>query len=240
MENKKVDLRQEPASRVQTLAFYEVKGLRPGEAVTLLTAEEPSLVARSLDLQLQHKLAWTIVREQSGGWRTEIHHRADVAPVDLVDLLTRDHQRLDGLFARALQLVNRNELAEAAPLIGEFASGLRRHAEVENDLLAICLPLPRDPAGADPLSIMLREHEEILGQLALIESCYEGGVPEAGELAAFMAILSGTLAKHEYREENNLFPLWEALLGRESQEGREDLAARVRETLKGGEMKDKG
>lgn len=228
-----VDLRQAPASRVQTLAFYAVKGLGPGETVSLLTAEEPSLVARSLDLQLRHTLAWTIVREPGGGWRTEIRFRADVAPVDLVDLLIRDHQRLDGLFARALQLVNRNELAGASLLIREFASGLRRHVEVENDLIAIRLPSPRDPAGADPLSIMLREHEEILGQLALIESCYGGGAPEAGEVAAFMAILSGTLAKHEHREESNLFPLWEALLAREVGEAREELLARVEKMLEG-------
>lgn len=233
MAIKRVNLRAEAESRILTAAFYGVKDLKPGDSAVLLTIEEPSLVLQSLDLQLRHKLAWTIEREKGGGWRAEIRHRIDVAPSDLVDLLIRDHRRLDGFFAQALQLANRNRLSAALPLITEFAAGIRRHVAAENDLLAARLPLPREPAGADPLSVMLREHDEILGQLALIEGCFESGAPDAGEVSAFLAILSGTLAKHEHREESNLFPIWGAHLAREPQASREELLVRVREMLEG-------
>lgn len=165
--------------------------------------------------------------------KTEIRHGNDAAPSGLVGLLTRDHWRLDRCFAQALELANRNRLDAALPLVTEFAAGIRRHVAAENDLLAPRLPLPRDPVGADPLSVMLREHDEILGQLALIEGCFESGAPDAGEVSAFMAILSGTLAKHEHREENNLFPIWDAQLARAPQLVQDELLTQLRTMLEG-------
>ena len=59
---------------------------------------------------------------------------------------------------------------------------------------------------------MLREHDELLAQLNVVEGCFAeapaGQAPEPWEIEPFVAILSGTLAKHEYREESQLFPLW--------------------------------
>lgn len=208
MEQPKViDLRQEPTSRVRSAAFYALRDLRRGERVTLLTAEEPTLILEAVNLQLRGHLAWTAFPE-AGAWRAEVGLRADVPPRDVIDLLARHHAWLDGLFARALQLVNAGAMDQAAPLFACFSAGLRAHIAVEDGVLAERLPVPTQPAGDDPLSIMLREHREILSQLALLERCLTPGAPEAAEAGAFFAILSGTLAKHEHREENNLFPLW--------------------------------
>jgi hypothetical protein len=56
-------------------------------------------------------------------------------------------------------------------------------------------------------------------------------VPEAWEVEPFVAILSGTLAKHEHREEANLFPIWEGRLAQRPAAEREALRQRVSAAL---------
>jgi hypothetical protein len=84
---------------------------------------------------------------------------------------------------------------------------------------------------------MLREHGELLVQLDAVERCLADApadaAPEAWELEPFVAILSGTLAKHEYREENQLFPLWAARLEQRARQERESLHEAVRALLAG-------
>lgn len=225
-----VDLTGQPPSRVQSAAFYAVKDLRHGDKVVLITAQEPTLLMQSLDLQLRHNLAWTLV-EADGKWRVEVSHRADAGPRDVVDLLARDHKRLDGLFTRALQLLNRNDAAGAAPFLGEFAAALKRHMAVEDDMLAPMFTTNRRESGDDPLSIMLREHADIRRQLAVIEESLVAQLPDVVEISAFCAILSGTLAKHEHREEANLFPLWRLALRPMPDTARGDQLAKVRSAL---------
>jgi len=190
---------------VQSAAFYALKDLARGGAVVLLTAEEPSLMMQSLDLQLRHNLAWSIGRAEAG-WRVEVTHRADSLPRDVLDLLTRDHQRLDALLAQAMRLVNQGDINAATPPLREFAAALTRHVAAEDAVLAL---FGEAETRTDaPAAIMQREHREILGQLTLIGASLAADPPQAGEIGAFCSILSGTLAKHEYREENNLFPRW--------------------------------
>ena len=221
-----VDLTTQPRSQVQSAAFWAVKSLRRGEKVVLITAQEPTLLMHSLDLQLRHNLAWPIV-EADGRWRVEVSHRADAGPRDALDMLGLDHKRLDGVFVRALQLLNRDDAAGAAPPLREFAAALRRHIAVEDGLLASFLDAPA--ADADPLAVMLREHKEILQQLSVVEDSL--GFPEAAELGALCAILSGTLAKHEHREESNLFPRWRGQWARKSAVEREEVMSRVASLL---------
>ncbi len=226
-----VDLAREPSSRVQSAAFYAVKDLKRGDKVVLITAQEPTLLMQSLDLQLRHHLAWSVV-EADGKWRIEVSHRADAAPRDVLDLLARDHQRLDGLFTETLRRLNRGDAVGAIPLLREFAAALRRHTSVEDDVVAPAFRTAAQAAGDDPLSIMLREHAGIRQQLAVIEECLTA--PEAGEVAALCAILSGTLAKHEHGEESNLFPQWRGKWSQKSAAEREEIMSRV-ETLLGSE-----
>ena len=223
------DLRSEPASRVQSAAFYMLRNLARGGAVILLTAEEPSLMMQSLDLQLRHNLAWRISAAEQG-WRVEVRHRADAAPQDVLDLLTRDHKRLDALLAQAMRLVNQGDVTAAAPLLRELGTALRRHVEIEDGVLAPAFGMS-DTRNDAPAAIMQREHHEILGQLEAIAESLAQSAPPAGEVGAFCAILSGTLAKHEYREENNLFPQWRRALKALPENAQAELLARAGQTL---------
>lgn len=223
-----VDLCDIAASRLQSAALQAIRELRPGEIIHLLTLQEPSLMLQSLNLQLRHILNWRISAAEPGKWRVLIRHREDVAPCDLMDILSRDHQRLDELFGLALQLVNANKVSDAAPLVMEFAAGLKRHIQIENDILAPSFRIP----DAEPVAIMLHEHDDILAQTANIESLFAGDeLVQAWEVSPFLAILSGVMAKHEHREEQNLFPQWDIALRMAVPEDRQALLARVQRML---------
>lgn len=225
-----VDLCSEPASRVQVAAFYAIKELARGERVVLVLPQEPALMMQSLDLQLRHKLAWDCV-EADGCWRVEVHHRDDAEPRDVIDLLLREHTRLDALFVRGMQALNRNDAPGAASLLREFAGALRLHMQVEDEVLA---PSFAAAATSDsPLAVMLHEHGEIRGQLELIEESLAAEQLQSGEAGTFCAILSGTLAKHEHREESNLFPSWRAQLARLPATRQQELLDQVKKMLEG-------
>jgi len=231
-EDEIVDLTGEPASRLQSAAFYTLKGLAPGQSVVLATAQEPTLMMQSLDSQLGHKLAWAIT-EAGAGWRVMVRHRADAPARDVFDPLLADHRRMDGLLAQALRALNDADVAAAAPLIVRFSALITRHVNVENEMLVPFFGIAG--GSAEAVATMLREHDEILAQLVAIEDCLLEATGDAGELSAFCAILSGTLAKHEHREEGNLFPLWRAAWARKSAAEREELTRRVEAALKRGD-----
>lgn len=228
MESNLIDLCAEPASRVQSAAFYALKELAPGHSVVLVTAREPSLMMQSLDLQLGHKLAWTIT-EEGARWRVIVLHRADAPPRDVFDLLQREHQRLDALLAQALRLLNEGDAAAASPVLVDFARSLTRHLYIEDELLTPFFS--ESAAREEPVAMMVLEHAELMAQLELVEDCLQQTTAGAGEVSAFCAILSGTLAKHEYREEHNVFPLWRAAWARKSEQEQKQMMTRVEAAL---------
>lgn len=227
-----IDLRDGSAGPAHTRAFYALKELQPGRSLDMLTAEPPEVLMQSLNQQLRYRIYWETVAAGVGYWRVRVRHRDDVEPTGVMDILLRDHERLDRLFAQILTHANAGAAHAIAPLLQEYSLGLRRHIHVENDVLAPALPVPRDSAGSDPVSVMLREHDSLLEQLRIVMSLLQDDTPDAGALAPFMALLSATLAKHEAREEQNLFPLWDALHKRM---GDPRLPVRVKAILSGAE-----
>jgi len=229
-----LDLRDERSSHLQSAAFYTLRDMARGQSVIVLTAEEPSLMMQSLNLQMRHNLSYE-VRAVEDGWRVDVQRREDVAVQDVPDALMRDHKRLNALLGGAIQHLNRGDAAGAAPLLHDLAAVLKRHIEVEDGLLAPLLaPAEAQPHDA-PQVIMQREHGEILAQLSLIEECLAQDPLPVGELAAYCSIMSGTLAKHEYREENNLFPQWQRTLARKTTVAQKEIMSRVEMMLRGGE-----
>jgi iron-sulfur cluster repair protein YtfE (RIC family) len=151
----------------------------------------------------------------------------------VIDAIKRDHKRLDELFSKASQLIKINQPAEATPFILEFAEGLRRHMQVERDILANTLSPSWNRYPNDPTSRMLREHEDILTQTLIIESQFENGVPDADEVSSLLDKLADTLTKHEAREERGLFPQWEATINQAAPEIQAALLGKAKNILSG-------
>ncbi|WP_018950392.1 hemerythrin domain-containing protein [Thioalkalivibrio sp. ALMg11] len=218
------------AEHAHTRAYYTLRELRSGQVFEVWLDQEPKMLMDAVSLQLRHAIHWQVLEDGPPLWKLSVQRREDVAPVDLVDLLERDHLRIDRLFASALHKVNAGDLEGAAPDFHAYVDGLRRHVEVENELIVPLLDLPRSPNGQDPTSIMLREHDEILEQTAMLEHEFSEGVDEAWAVAPFFALISGALAKHEGREEQNLFPHWSRAL-REQPDAAAELLQRAQTLL---------
>lgn len=230
-----IDLRRHGNMPRHTYAYYRFRELPLGEVWEVITDEEPELLLESVNFQLRHALSWEIIEEGPPLWRLQLRRREDTEAISLVDVLERDHLRLDKLFAEAMHCVSIGDLPQAEIVIRQFALGLRRHVHAENDLLAPSFQAPRSPAGDDPTSIMMHEHDEILKQVEMIETLF---ATQAGadELAPLFALLSGQMAKHEAREELNLFPNWRAALQRAPQGSEALLVGRLKEVLNGAEV----
>jgi uncharacterized protein (DUF2249 family) len=213
MSTREIDLtRDDLGVAPHSYAFYELRELRHGESAVIRMNEEPDIMMKSLEIQLRRGIHWEVTEAGPPVWTVSVQRRDDVDAADLVDLLTRDHLRIDKLFAKALHLTNANNVEEAIPYFRQYAEALRRHLGVEDELLVPRFDLPRRPGGDDPTSIMLHEHQQILEQTVMMEELIDSGMGDAGMLAPFFAMLSGQLAKHEYREEENLFPHWKRLM----------------------------
>lgn len=223
------DLRNESPNRVTAAALDCVKAVRPGVAVTLILAQEPSLLMASLNLQLHESLGWDIV-EAGSAWHVTVRDHADIEASDVLALLVADHKSINGLLARALVLLNQGAATTAVPLLRAFVVALDRHVAFEDGELAAILGVA-ETVPDQSSAVMLREHREISQQLARVKKLLAQNTSDAAELAVHCGLLSGTLAKHDYREEHNLFPQWRAaLLGRD-EAARVDLLRRAKRAL---------
>lgn len=216
MDNEKyreelvVDLRGRTRSDQADL-YRQVHELPYGSVIQLVLDENPQILLESLRLHVHGRIAWEFLEEGDPDWRVRIAPRTDYAPRTVGTLLSRDHERLDALLSKALEAANADDgdtLREAFP---PFAQGIRRHIQVEDELLVPVLGAKSGPPDG-PIETMQREHQDILAQVELIESQLEDA--PASEIATYLGLLSGTLAKHESREENHIFPAWDIALSR--------------------------
>ena len=223
-----VDLRDSDQPR--RAAYSAVRELRPGEVLELLFRESPDLLMEGAALMVRHSIHWESAGEADGAYRVRVTHRDTAEPTSVPELLMWDHERLDSLFGAALRHANKGELDAAQALVEEFYVSQCRHLYAENDVLTPRLALRRAEDRSDPTSAMLDEHDNILSELTQIRELLALG--DTSMVAPLMAILSGTLAKHEGREENHLFPQWSARL---KQEPDPELLPRVQAILAGAE-----
>ena len=229
-----VDLRQETDSRLALAALAAVRELRPGRALRLLTREDPALLLRSLNLQLRDALAWgsDLARRRLGGDGPARARHAGAGRARCADARPPPARRASRAGAAAPERRRRGGREADAGVIRCGAEAPRRGGKPDRGA-ASSGPSPRSSRSRSCCT----STTQLLQQLDEVEKCFAeapaGGVPEAWEVEPFVAILSGTLAKHEHREEGNLFPLWAARLALRPAAEREALQQRVRAALAG-------
>ena len=131
-----LDLRDATTTPAHTRAFYHLRELTPGDSTELWFGEPPDLVMEAVALQLRHNIVWRTEQTAPQTWRVTVQPRDDTHPRTLVDLLQRDHLRLDRLFLGARQALAAGQVALAGERLALTAQGLRRHIHGENEILA--------------------------------------------------------------------------------------------------------
>ncbi|MCK9187691.1 hemerythrin domain-containing protein [Acidithiobacillus sp.] len=223
-----IDVRGMSYAVAQPLVYAATTRLAVGQHVQVLADTDPSAMMRAVAFQLRDAISW---RFETDGklWRIDVQPRAEAEAKDVVDLLTWDHYRLDRLFADVLAAANENRIVDAEAIFKDYWIGLRRHVHLENNVLG---PTLGGGAEKGPLADMLFEHDSIIVQSRLLEETLLE--KDYGILPALCAVLSGSLAKHENREETTLFPIWQTTDN--SDRGRAaEFLARAKELLAGAE-----
>jgi uncharacterized protein (DUF2249 family) len=223
-----IDVRGMPNAVAQPLVYAATIRLAIGQRVQVLADTDPDAMMRAVAFQLRNAISW---RFESDGkvWQINIQPRAEAEAKDVVDLLTWDHYRLDRQFADILAAANEQRIADAESIFNDYWIGLRRHVHLENNVLG---PTLGGGEEKGPLADMLFEHDSIIVQSRLVEETLLE--KDYDMLPAICAVLSGSLAKHENREETTLFPIWQSTDN--SDRGRAaEFLARAKELLAGAE-----
>ena len=187
-------------------AFEAFDGLGPGEHVTLVLDWAPSGLLARFQTERKGQFDWTPTQEGPENWRVEVSRREGVLGVlrTVNEALSWDHDRLDGLEARAFAARDQGDLVQAASLFSRFAFGLRRHIRFEEELL---FPEFEGKAGFSstmgPTAVMRAEHREILEWLEKIEKVIDNrDVP----VEPLRLGLHSVLGDHNLKEENVVYP----------------------------------
>jgi uncharacterized protein (DUF2249 family) len=166
--------------------------LQPGERLWVVTEEDPRPLLHRFQRERSGAFEWTPVEGAHASWTTEIVRRAaNVGDLRrLAGALGWDHDRLDGLAARAFAARAEGRLEDARSLWAAFSAGLRRHNRFEEDVL---FPVFESKTGvspdAGPTAVMRAEHRAIETLLERVAAAVALPDPAAHALRAELVFL---------------------------------------------------
>jgi iron-sulfur cluster repair protein YtfE (RIC family) len=153
-------------------------------------------------------------------------------PRTVTALLQADHQRLDAVVDAVRARASEGSFGEARERFVGCATALRRHIDVEEQILFPAFEAATGMKGGGPTFVMRREHVEIRRLLDVVAASLEGtdvtSVAEASE--ALVALLGA----HNRKEEHVLYPMTDAGLDAAAAS---DLVERLRAGLTGPEAR---
>lgn len=114
------------------------------------------------------------------------------------DFMSRDHDRLDAIFAG---FQRETDAARAGELFAQFDTGLRTHIAWEEEILFPPFERLTGMSNSGPTAVMRMEHRQIEQHLQSIREAI--GRPET---ARFARSLLEVLGSHNHKEEAVLYP----------------------------------
>jgi len=189
--------------------------LAPGRHIRLVCARAPWSALEALRRERRGAFEWSPVREGPVSWQVDVERRA--APVgsvrEVTEALVWDHARLDALEAAAFEARARGGLVQARDVFTDFAHGLRRHMDFEEQLLFPEFEKRCHLEGDNgPSAVMRAEHRAIASLLFVMER--EIDDPEA-PIELSRAELRQIQRDHDLKEERILYPALDRMLDEE-------------------------
>jgi len=147
--------------------------LAPGQRFRLVASQAPTTALETLQRERHGAFEWSPVREGATSWQVDVERRAAAVGCQrgVTEALVWDHARLDALEGAAFDARARGALPLARAIFSDFAHGLRRHIDFEEQILfpefeSRCRLVQED----GPTTAMRGEHRAILAILQIMES----------------------------------------------------------------------
>jgi hemerythrin-like domain-containing protein len=137
------------------------------------------------------------------------------------ELLTKDHQDCDQLFADAESAVAKTDLAAGHAPFARFSAAMERHVDAEERLL---FPVFEERTGErlGPTEVMRREHKMMRDVIANMDAAL--AQQQAQRYLGLSETLLVLMQQHNVKEESVLYPMIDQLLNAE----RETMVERLR------------
>lgn len=128
------------------------------------------------------------------------------------EALAQDHRRLEHALEASLKQVSAAQWDAAAATFGAFRQGMERHMQIEEQIL-----FPAVEAGTEtPLTAILRKgHRDLCVFFDELDDAI--AARDAEECGRNVNSIRSLLARHDEKEEAELYPAAQALLGAEAQ-----------------------
>ena len=186
--------------------------LAPGGRIRLMCAEAPVAALEALTRERRGAFEWSPVREGTISWQVDVERRA--APVGscrgVTEALVWDHARLDGLEEAAFEARARGALFTARVLFADFAHGLRRHIDFEEQILFPEFEARwRFPEENGATAVMRAEHRAVLALLLIMEREIDD---PSTPIELSRVELRQIQRDHDLKEEQILYPALDRML----------------------------
>jgi uncharacterized protein (DUF2249 family)/hemerythrin-like domain-containing protein len=204
--------------------------LAPGQQVRLVCGQPPVAALETLQRERPGAFEWSPVLEGPRQWQVDVERRA--APVgsrrQVTGALVWDHGRLDALEAAAFEARARGALSSGRAIFEDFAHGLRRHIDIEEQILFPEFEaLWRLTSEDGPTAVMRAEHRAIVALLHVME----GEIDDPGApIELCRAELRQIHQDHILKEERILYPAIDRML---DEEGSDRMVARIQAWTRG-------
>lgn len=123
---------------------------------------------------------------------------------------TRCHRTCDDLWIKVEDAVDKDDKSEILSTTTHFASKIRKHLELEEEILFPRLGQATGMGSQGPIGVMLMEHKQMKNLLDLIEDGARAG--DGDQVLDYGDTLLMLTQQHNIKEEQVLYPMSEEAL----------------------------
>ena len=181
--------------------FETFDALAVGESFVLSNDHYPLPLLNQFQVERANQFDWSVL-EAGPTFRVAISRRDPSAPRGIDEYLTWDHDRLDAILDDTIDLFEAADVEHARKRFAEFACGLDRHIDMEENIVFPVFE-ERSP-GMGPTRVMRTEHIHIREALRAIEAALQKSDANAFDTA--IELLVSVLGEHNAKEEGVLYP----------------------------------
>ena len=201
---RELDVRGLTPSGRHSEIFGAFDALKAGEGFVLVDDHDPKPLLYQFQTEHPGRFEWSVLEAGPERFRIEIRRRTGEPFRTISDFLGYDHLRLGEILPDVERMTEGGALANAGERFAEFACGLNRHIDAEEQIL---FPAFEQLTGMTmgPTTVMRAEHVEIRRWMTIVAASLDAqdvaGVKHAiGQLAE-------TLEAHNVKEEQILYPM---------------------------------